>query len=216
MGGCIDNYSHFFYWVPPNRHDLYENGKEIWRTGKYFPELMVDEASKFMEDNLDKPFFIYWAINLPHYPLQASEKWRRRYSHIKDEKRRRYAAFMSSMDEAIGDLLEEIDQLGLKENTIVVFQSDHGHSVESRTFGGGGNSGPYRGAKFSFFEGGIRVPAIIRWPEKIPAGQVRNQLSISVDWLPTLAEFTGVPLPEHKIDGKSLVSVILSLSLIHI
>ena len=210
MGGCIDNYSHFFYWVPPNRHDLYENGKEIWRTGKYFPELMVDEASKFMEDNLDKPFFIYWAINLPHYPLQASEKWRRRYSHIKDEKRRRYAAFMSSMDEAIGDLLEEIDQLGLKENTIVVFQSDHGHSVESRTFGGGGNSGPYRGAKFSFFEGGIRVPAIIRWPEKIPAGQVRNQLSISVDWLPTLAEFTGVPLPEHKIDGKSLVSVIQS------
>ena len=210
MGGCIDNYSHFFYWVPPNRHDLYENGKEIWRTGKYFPKLMVDEASKFMEDNLDKPFFIYWAINLPHYPLQASEKWRRRYSHIKDEKRRRYAAFMSSMDEAIGDLLEEIDQLGLKENTIVVFQSDHGHSVESRTFGGGGNSGPYRGAKFSFFEGGIRVPAIIRWPEKIPAGQVRNQLSISVDWLPTLAEFTGVPLPEYKIDGKSLVDVIQS------
>jgi arylsulfatase A-like enzyme len=208
MGGCIDNYSHFFYWVPPNRHDLYENGKEIWRTGKYFPELMVDEASKFMEDNLDKPFFIYWAINLPHYPLQASEKWRRRYSHIKDEKRRRYAAFMSSMDEAIGDLLEKINQLGLKENTIVVFQSDHGHSVESRTFGGGGNSGPYRGAKFSFFEGGIRVPSIIRWPGKIPAGQVRDQLSISVDWLPTLAEFTGVPLPKHKIDGKSLVRVI--------
>ena len=117
---------------------------------------------------------------------------------------------MSSMDEAIGDLLEEIDHLGLKENTIVVFQSDHGHSVESRTFGGGGNSGPYRGAKFSFFEGGIRVPAIIRWPEKIPAGQVRNQLSISVDWLPTLAEFTGVPLPEYKIDGKSLADVIQS------
>ena len=210
MGGCIDNYSHFFYWVPLNRHDLYENGKEIWRTGKYFPELMVDEALKFMEDNLDKPFFIYWAINLPHYPLQASEKWRRRYSHIKDEKRRRYAAFMSSMDEAIGDLLEEINQLGLKENTIVVFQSDHGHSVESRTFGGGGNSGPYRGAKFSFFEGGIRVPSIIRWPGKIPTGQVRDQFSISVDWFPTLAEFTGVPLPKHKIDGKSLVSVIQS------
>ena len=210
MGGCIDNYSHFFYWVPPNRHDLYQNGKEIWRTGDYFPTLMVDEAAKFMEVNREKPFFMYWAINLPHYPLQGTEKWRRRYAHMKDEKRRRYAAFMSSMDEAIGDLLEEIDTLGLRENTIVVFQSDHGHSVESRTFGGGGNSGPYRGAKSSFFEGGIRVPAMIRWPGKIPAGQVRGQMSISVDWLPTLAEFVGVPLPKRKFDGKSLVKVIQS------
>ena len=212
MGGCIDNYSHFFYWVPPNRHDLYENGEEIWRTGEYFPALMVDEAAKFMEEKRDKPFFMYWAINLPHYPLQATEKWRRRYAHIKDEKRRRYAAFMSSMDEAIGNLLEEIDNLGLRNNTIVVFQSDHGHSVESRTFGGGGNSGPYRGAKSSFFEGGIRVPSIIRWPGKIPAGEVRDQLSVSVDWLPTLAEFAGVPLPKRKLDGKSLVPVIRSAS----
>ena len=210
MGGCIDNYSHFFYWVPPNRHDLYQNGKEVWRTGDYFPMLMVDEAAKFMEVNREKPFFMYWAINLPHYPLQGTEKWRRRYAHMKDEKRRRYAAFMSSMDEAIGDLLEEIDNLGLRENTIVVFQSDHGHSVESRTFGGGGNSGPYRGAKSSFFEGGIRVPAMIRWPDKIPAGQVRGQMSISVDWLPTLAEFAGVPLPNRKLDGTSLVKVIQS------
>ena len=210
MGGCIDNYSHFFYWVPPNRHDLYQNGKEVWRTGDYFPMLMVDEAAKFMEVNREKPFFMYWAINLPHYPLQGTEKWRRRYAHIKDEKRRRYAAFMSSMDEAIGDLLEEIDNLGLRENTIVVFQSDHGHSVESRTFGGGGNSGPYRGAKFSFFEGGIRVPAMIRWPGKIPAGQVRGQMSISVDWLPTLAELAGVALPKRKFDGKSLVKDIQS------
>ncbi|HJN83030.1 MAG: sulfatase-like hydrolase/transferase [Verrucomicrobiota bacterium] len=210
MGGCIDNYSHFFYWVPPNRHDLYENGKEIWRTGEYFPTLMVDEAAKFMEANREKPFFMYWAINLPHYPLQGTEKWRRRYAHIKDEKRRRYAAFMSSMDEAIGGLLEEIDSLGLREDTIVVFQSDHGHSVEERTFGGGGNPGPYRGAKFSYFEGGIRVPAMIRWPGKIPAGQVRGQFGVSVDWLPTLADYAGVPLPKRKLDGKNLAKVIES------
>ena len=210
MGGCIDNYSHFFYWVPPNRHDLYQNGKEIWRTGEYFPTLMVDEAAKFMESNRETPFFMYWAINLPHYPLQATEKWRRRYSDIKDEKRRRYAAFISSMDEAIGGLLEKIDSLGLREKTIVVFQSDHGHSVEERTFGGGGNSGPYRGAKFSFFEGGIRVPAMIRWPGQIPAGQVREQFSVSVDWWPTLAEYAGLASAKHKIDGKSLVKVIKS------
>ena len=208
MGGCIDNYSHFFYWVPPNRHDLYQNGKEVWRTGEYFPTLMVEEAAKFMEANREKPFFMYWAINLPHYPLQGTEKWRRRYAHIKDEKRHKYAAFMSTMDEAIGDLLEEIDSLGLRDETIVVFQSDHGHSVEERTFSGGGNSGPYRGAKFSLFEGGIRVPAMIRWPGRIPAGEVRDQFAVSVDWLPTLAEYANVPLPKRKLDGKSLAKVI--------
>ena len=208
MGGCIDNYSHFFYWVPPNRHDLYQNGYEVWRTGEYFPTLMVEEAAKFMEANREKPFFMYWAINLPHYPLQGTEKWRRRYAHIKDEKRHKYAAFMSTMDEAIGDLLEEIDSLGLRDDTIVVFQSDHGHSVEERTFSGGGNSGPYRGAKFSLFEGGIRVPAMIRWPGRIPAGEVRDQFAVSVDWLPTLAEYANVPLPKRKLDGKSLAKVI--------
>ncbi len=210
MGGCIDNYSHFFYWVPPNRHDLYQNGKEVWRTGEYFPTLMVEEAAKFMEANREKPFFMYWAINLPHYPLQGTEKWRRRYAHIKDEKRHKYAAFMSTMDEAIGDLLEEIDSLGLRDDTIVVFQSDHGHSVEERTFSGGGNSGSYRGAKFSLFEGGIRVPAMIRWPGRIPAGEVRDQFAVSVDWLPTLAEYANVPLPKRKLDGKSLAKVIHS------
>ena len=210
MGGCIDNYSHFFYWVPPNRHDLYQNGKEVWRTGEYCPTLMVEEAAKFMEANREKPFFMYWAINLPHYPLQGTEKWRRRYAHIKDEKRHKYAAFMSTMDEAIGDLLEEIDSLGLRDDTIVVFQSDHGHSVEERTFSGGGNSGPYRGAKFSLFEGGIRVPAMIRWPGRIPAGEVRDQFAVSVDWLPTLAEYANVPLPKRKLDGKSLAKVIHS------
>ena len=208
MGGCIDNYSHFFYWVPPNRHDLYQNGKEVWRTGEYFPTLMVEEAAKFMEANREKPFFMYWAINLPHYPLQGTEKWRRRYAHIKDEKRHKYAAFKSTMDEAIGDLLEEIDSLGLRDDTIVVFQSDHGHSVEERTFSGGGNSGPYRGAKFSLFEGGIRVPAMIRWPGRIPAGEGRDQFAVSVDWLPTLAEYANVPLPKRKLDGKSLAKVI--------
>ena len=72
---------------------------------------MVDEAAKFMEANREKPFFIYWAINLPHYPLQGTEKWRRRYAHIKDEKRRRYAAFMSSMDEERAALAEKAKSL---------------------------------------------------------------------------------------------------------
>lgn len=204
MGGCIDNYSHFFYWNGPNRHDLWRNGEEIWRDGQFFPELMVQEASQFLEANWDKPFFLYWPINVPHYPLQGTDKWREVYKDL-DPPRRMYAAFVSTMDEMIGRLLAKVDELGLRENTIVIFQSDHGHSMEERTFGGGGSSGPYRGAKFSLFEGGLRVPAMISWPGKLPQGLVRDQMAVGVDWLPTLAELTGAPLPSVKLDGKSLV-----------
>ena len=112
------------------------------------------------------------------------------------------------MDERIGEVLDHLRTLGLQENTIIVFQSDHGHSAEQRTFGGGGNAGPYRGAKFSLFEGGVRVPAVISWPKKIPQAEVRSQLCTAVDWLPTIAQLCDVPLPNCRIDGTSLVEVI--------
>ncbi len=101
-----------------------------------------------------------------------------------------------------------MEELNLRENTIVIFQSDHGHSMEERTFGGGGNSGIYRGAKFSFFEGGIRVPAIISWPEKIKQGEVRDQMCVNVDWLPTILDFSQINYQENEFEGKSLKQVI--------
>jgi arylsulfatase A len=208
MGGCIDNYSHFFYWVPPNLHDLWRNGVEIWEDGRYFGDLMVRECKSFIEKNSKQPFFMYWAINWPHYPLQGTDKWREHYRdhpHPRDK----YGAFISSMDEIVGKVVTHVEKLGLRENTIILFQSDHGHSIETRTFGGGGSSGPYRGAKGSLFEGGIRVPSIVSWPGKIPQGEVRSQMATGCDWFPTLAEFSGAKLPkDHKLDGKSLVQVI--------
>ncbi|MBC8351326.1 MAG: sulfatase-like hydrolase/transferase [Planctomycetes bacterium] len=209
MGGCIDNYSHFFYWNGPNRHDLWRNGEEIWEDGKYFPDLMVREATGFIESNKDKPFFLYWPINTPHYPLQGTDKWRTRYADL-PEPRKQYAAFVSTTDEKIGQLLATLERLGLHEDTIVIFQSDHGHSTEERTFGGGGSAGPYRGAKFSLFEGGIRVPAIVSFPGVVPQNEQRDQFAVSVDWLPTIAELCSVTLPDRKIDGASLVNVIKS------
>ncbi|MDE0577303.1 MAG: sulfatase-like hydrolase/transferase, partial [Opitutales bacterium] len=208
MGGCIDNYSHFFYWVPPNLHDLWRNGVEIWEDGRYFGDLMVRECTTFMDNNSKRPFFMYWAINWPHYPLQGTDKWR---EHYKDHPhpRDKYGAFISSMDEIVGKVVSHVEKMGLRENTIIVFQSDHGHSIETRTFGGGGSSGPYRGAKGSLFEGGIRVPSIVSWPGKIPEGEVRSQMATGCDWFPTLAELSGAKLPKgHKLDGKSLVEVI--------
>ncbi|MAT12852.1 MAG: sulfatase [Rhodopirellula sp.] len=209
MGGCIDNYSHFFYWNGPNRHDLWKNGNEIWRDGSYFPQLMVNEASAFIEANQKKPFFMYFAMNIPHYPLQGTEKWRQHYKDL-EAPRRMYATLISTMDEMIGKLVSKVESLGLRKDTIIVFQSDHGHSQEERTFGGGGSAGIYRGAKFSLFEGGIRVPAIISWPGHLPEGESRDQLATAIDWFPTVANLAGIKKIDHRIDGKDITNLLMS------
>jgi arylsulfatase A-like enzyme len=114
------------------------------------------------------------------------------------------------MDQYIGEVLDHLDRRGLADQTVVIYQPDHGHSTETRAFGGGGNPGPYRGAKFSLFEGGIRVPAVIRYPNVLPAGETRDQFLTGCDWLPTLAELCEVDLPDVKLDGVSIVDVLAS------
>ena len=209
MGGCIDNYSHFFYWNGPNRHDLWRDGVEVFHDGEFFLDLMVKEGTEFIEGNQGQPFFMYWAINAPHYPMQGTSKWRERYKDL-ESPRRQYAEFVSTVDEKVGELLSVLDRLNLREQTLVVFQSDHGHSTEERAFWGGGNAGPYRGAKGCLFEGGIRVPSIVSFPGRIPAGEVRDQLVTGCDWFPTVAELCGIQLPERHFDGKSISQVLKS------
>ncbi len=209
LGGCIDNYSHFFYWAGPNIHDLYRNGREVFYPGEFFPDLMVREATQFIEQHRDRPFFLYFAINSPHYPYQAEPRFLEQFKHL-PHPRNLYAAFLASQNERIGTLLRRVDDLGLRERTIVVYQSDNGHSTEERAHSGGGSAGEYRGAKFSFFEGGIRVPGIISWPGHLPEGEVRPQVAHSCDWLPTVAELCDVPLLNRDLDGRSLTAVIRS------
>lgn len=212
MGGCIDNYSHFFYWNGPNRHDLWRNGKEIWEDGQFFGSRMVEE----MQSNLhkfqktEKPFFIYWAINFPHYPLQGTAKWRNYYQHL-PAPRNMYNAFVSTMDEMIGDVLGTLKDLGLKDDTIIIFQSDHGHSLEVRTFGGGGSSGPYRGCKGNFFEGGLKVPSIISWPGSLPKGKTNGHFATGSDWFPTLIDLCELDVSSKRqsdLDGKSIANLL--------
>ncbi len=207
MGGCIDNRSHFFYWQGPNIHDLWRNGTEVFHDGEFFPDLMVREAVEFIKVQRDRPFFIYYALNTPHYPYQGDAKW---LEHFKDmpDPRRLYAAFLAAQDERLGKLFAKLDMLGLRENTIIVFQSDNGHSTEERAHFGGGSAGPLRGAKFSLLEGGIRLPAIISWPGHLTKGEVRDQVAHACDWLPTLAELTGIKPPQTHLDGRSLAAVI--------
>lgn len=211
MGGCIDNYSHFFYWVAPNLHDLWRNGEEVWHDGEFFGGLMVDEATRFIERNRDRPFFLYWAINMPHYPLQGIAKFRKMYAHVK-EPRRSYAAFVSTLDDMIGTVVGKIEKLGLRENTIIIFCSDHGHSEEIRNNfnGSGGSAGPHRGHKFTLWEGGIRVPCIVSAPGRVPENAVRHQMAMTTDWLPTIAHWCGVDLPDRKFDGSNIAPMIAS------
>lgn len=200
--GCIDNFSHFFYWVPPNRHDLWENGHEIFEDGRYFPDLMNERARRFISANKERPFFLYFAANLPHYPLQGMTKWREFYRDL-PMPRRDYAAAVSTVDDQVGQLLADLEAHGVLENTLVVFLSDHGHSCEDRAFGGGGWTGPMRGAKFGLFEGGIRVPAIMAGPG-VPQGRVVSSPAMQMDLLPTIAELCGVPRLPDGVEGTSL------------
>ncbi len=209
MGGCIDNYSHFFYWNGPNRHDLWRQGQEVYADGEYFPALMVEEAGRFMEQHREAPFFIYFAMNVPHYPYQGSAQWLDYYRKQGVEyPRDLYNAFVSTQDEYVGKLIQRVDALGLREHTVIIFQSDHGHSTEQRAHFGGGNAGPYRGAKFSLFEGGIRVPAIISWPGRLDEDRVEHGVAHGCDWKPTIAALCGVELIDKETDGKSLVPMI--------
>lgn len=204
--GCIDNYSHFFYWSGPNVHDLWRNEIEIFEDGRHFGDLMVREALAYIERNRERPFFLYLPFNIPHYPLQGQARFREMYQDL-ESPRKHYAALVSTLDEKVGQIVGKVEALGLRRKTLIIFQSDHGHSTEVRTMGGGGSAGPYRGSKFSLLEGGIRVPAIASYPGVIPEGEVRDQLAVSVDWYPTICELAGVDLP-IGLDGRSLVKVL--------
>jgi len=204
--GCIDNYSHTFYWDGPNKHDLYRNVEEVYYDGIHFSDLMVDEIKQIIDTKKTEPFFIYWAFNAPHYPYQGTKKWLDYYKDLPTP-RKEYAAFISNTDEKIGAVLDYLEQHQLREDTIIIFQSDHGHSLEERAFWGGGSAGIFRGSKFSLFEGGIRVPALISYPKKLPKNQTVDVACIEMDWFATLAALTQTPITE-TIDGQNLLPLI--------
>jgi arylsulfatase A len=209
--GCIDNWSHFFYWVPPHFHDLHRNNQEVYEDGQHFTRLIVREARRFLQENQARPFFLYLPFNIPHYPLQAYAEYREMYQEKKMTwQRRQYAAWVSTMDDAIGQVLGTLDALRLRRRTLIVFLSDHGHSIEARANYGGGNAGEFRGNKFTLWEGGIRVPCIASYPGRIAQGEVREQMAVSLDWFPTIGEYCDVELPRRKLDGQSIVPLIES------
>ncbi|PXX21456.1 sulfatase-like hydrolase/transferase [Arenibacter sp. ARW7G5Y1] len=219
-GGFIDNYTHYFLHSraeKPPFHDLYRNRQKIDLNGKYFPDLQLNEVYSFLDENNNRPFFLYVPFNLPHYPEQPDSSFVEQYEHL-EWPRNSYAAMISTLDNRVGKILTRLGDMGLTKNTIIIYMSDNGHSTEDNdnwgvsygSNGGGGYTGKWRGAKNSFLEGGIRVPTIISYPDKISQGGTRDQPISSMDFFPTLCDLLEIPLPENKLDGKSILSIINS------
>jgi arylsulfatase A-like enzyme len=154
-----------------------------------------------------KPFFQFLAYNAPHFPVQPPIEWLERVQAREpdmDETRALMVAFVEHLDHAIGQVLNAVDELGLRENTIVVFTSDNGGLVKV-----GSNNGPLRGGKAQVYEGGIKVPTCIRFPSQIQAQQTTDFSAMTMDLIPTIAELCGVPIT-HDIEGKSFAELLLN------
>lgn len=155
----------------------------------------VNEAVRFMRDARDDPFFLYVAHLYVHIPIYVLDGFADR------SRNGRYGAAVESIDWATAVILDELDRLGLASDTIVVFTSDNG----SRVQGEGGSNGPFRGTKATTWEGGLRVPCIVRWPDRIAAGRVSDELTTAMDLYPTLAGLCDAELPSDRtIDGRDL------------
>jgi arylsulfatase A-like enzyme len=166
----------------------------------YTDDLITQRALNFIRDNRDRPFFGYVSFHIVHAPLQAkAEDIVRVPAAITDEKQRLYGAMLIAMDDNVRQLLEELDRLGLEDDTIVVFTSDNG---ASRT----GSNRPFRGNKGSLYDGGIRMPTAIRWPRGgLVGGQVWDGLCGFLDLFPTLIDMAGLPMPDTRpLDGKNV------------
>ena len=225
--GFIDNYNHYFLHGT-GFHDLYEGTNPIKADGQYFPDLMVKRSLNFIDQNKDKPFFLYVPFNIPHYPEQSLKKHELLYKDMKDPARRSYGAIVTTTDYYVGKIIDKIEEHNLRDNTIIIFMSDNGHSEETGNkirvdnhksgypkghfYGatGGGSTGKWIGRKGNFLEGGIRVPAIISYPSKLPQGAIRNQIITAMDWFPTVLDLCDIKQKANspKLDGHNIVPII--------
>ena len=192
----------------------------------YAPDLIAEQSLEFIKANQSKPFFLYFPSTVPHLALQVPEDSLAEYAGEFPETpydgsrrylphrtpRAAYAAMVTRFDRDIGRMVALIRELGLEENTIFVFSSDNGPLWEQ--FGGTdseffNSAAGMRGRKGSLYEGGVRVPTIVKWKGKIQPGTASNRVTGFEDWLPTLLELTGVERPAREIDGISFAPTLL-------
>ncbi|MBD3322479.1 MAG: sulfatase-like hydrolase/transferase [Chitinivibrionales bacterium] len=206
----------FEYWMSTqnnakpshhNPHNFIRNGENAGTIQGYSSDIIVDEGINWLENHWDrtKPFCLFLWFHSPHEPVATSDEFISYYnSGIPDKDI--YLGNVTQLDAAIGRMLDKVDQVGVKGNTFTMFTSDNGPETLMR-YGNRysyGSAGPLRGMKLSVWEGGIRVPGIIRWPDIIPSGQESSEPVSGVDLLPTLCDLAGIDPPmDRAIDGTS-------------
>ena len=172
----------------------------------YLTDVLTDRAIDFIEKPTDDPFFLYLAYNAPHTPLQAPQELIDKYSTVEDPKRRIYLAMVDSLDQNIGRVLDALDESSLADNTVIFFLSDNGGRSGKPPEGDHADNNPLRGAKDSFYEGGIHVPFVASWPAMWPEGHTYDPMVISLDIASTVLKLANATSedPDRPIDGVDL------------
>ncbi|MEQ9406315.1 MAG: sulfatase [Fuerstiella sp.] len=186
----------------------YDADNPIYRSGQpveeqqYLTDAFTREAVDFIQRNADRPFFLYLAYNAVHSPLQGTDAWMQRFADIDDIHRRIFAAMLGHLDDSVGQVLTTLRELDLERDTLVFFLSDNGGPTRELT----SSNLPLRGEKGSVYEGGIRVPFLVRWPGHIPANVVYEPAVISLDMYATACAVAGAePPPAQSLDGVNLL-----------
>ncbi|HOL67191.1 MAG TPA: sulfatase-like hydrolase/transferase, partial [bacterium] len=200
-------------WQDYYQWRLFYNEKLVASDGRYLTDVFTEEALEFIHRHQKEPFFLHLCYNAPHFPLQAPEEEMKVFLG-KPGLNKGVAtiyAMLRRLDKGVGQILEHLRQLGLENKTAVFFTSDNGPQ-----FGGSGEMSTtrynhqFRGCKGNVYEGGIRVPMVIRWPGYLPEGRLISEMVHFVDWLPTILEMVGVKIPSglKKLDGQSVWPVL--------
>ncbi|MCA9079870.1 MAG: sulfatase [Planctomycetaceae bacterium] len=166
----------------------------------HLTEWYTQRAVKFIDEHHDQPFFLYVAHSMPHVPLFVTDK------HKGASEQGLYGDVISEIDWSMGEIVAALDRHGLSENTLILFTSDNGPWLSYGNHAG--SAGPLREGKGTTWEGGVREPCIMCWPKVIPAGTECDELAATIDILPTITEAVGGTLPEHPIDGRSILTLL--------
>ncbi|MCA9122399.1 MAG: sulfatase-like hydrolase/transferase [Planctomycetaceae bacterium] len=197
LGGNVHYFNHR---ETSDLHVLFQGRDPVDREG-YMTHLITDDSIAFVKKNKDRPFFMFVSHESPHFPFQGpqdhdklvtEENWTEKNAEA-------YVAMLEDLDAEVGRLVKAIDQVGITDNTIVIFVSDNGG------YAGAGHMGPLRGSKSTTFEGGIRVPLIIRWPGHIPTGMTSEQVCVTFDLTESIFTLAGATMPTKTLDGYDII-----------
>jgi arylsulfatase A-like enzyme len=196
--------AHTFFQVEETEpiHSTLMRGNKPLSEPEYLTDAIAREAVDFINRKKDKPFFTYIPFNAVHTPIEATEKYQKRFPNEKNETQRDYNAMTSALDDAVGSIVGALKKNKLIENTLVIFLNDNGGPI----YTGVQNNFPLRLGKLFLFEGGIRVPMIASWPGQLEAGNVFNGTTSSLDVFPTVSAVAGIELPDGlSLDGVNLI-----------